>query len=105
MARQLLAEIGSGATIDRHASDQIIPFAALADGTSNFQIPFITEHVETAGWLAWLFLRAEVSAAGNTLVVTARTPAAGAWTRMGKMTRRPGRSVACARNYTCLAGF
>jgi len=69
VARQLLAEIGSGATIDRHASDQIIPFAALADGTSNFQIPFITEHVETAGWLAWLFLRAEVSAAGNTLVV------------------------------------
>ena len=33
VARQLLAEIDSGATIDRHASDQIIPFAALADGT------------------------------------------------------------------------
>jgi len=69
VARQLLAEIGSGATIDRHASDQIIPFAALADGTSRFQLPFITEHTETAGWLAWLFLRAEVRAAGSTLVI------------------------------------
>ena len=72
VARQLLAEIGSGATIDRHASDQVIPFAALADGTSRFQVPFVTEHTETAGWLAWLFLRAEVRAVGSTLVVHGR---------------------------------
>jgi RNA 3'-terminal phosphate cyclase (ATP) len=39
VARQLLAEVDSGATVDRHASDQIIPFASLADGTSSFQIP------------------------------------------------------------------
>jgi RNA 3'-terminal phosphate cyclase (ATP) len=69
VARQLLAEVDSGATIDRHASDQIIPFASLADGTSSFQVPFITEHTETAAWLAWLFLRTKVHAAGNTLVV------------------------------------
>lgn len=69
VARELLAEIDSGATVDRHASDQIIPFAALADGTSSFQIPFVTEHAETAGWLAWLFLRTEVRVAGTTLVV------------------------------------
>jgi len=69
VARQLLAEIGSGATIDRHASDQIIPFAALADGTSTFQVPFITEHTQTAGWLASLFLRAEVRATGQALTV------------------------------------
>ena len=72
VARQLLAEVDSGATIDRHASDQIIPFASLADGTSSFQVPIITEHTETAGWLAWLFLRAEVRATGNTLVVHGR---------------------------------
>jgi RNA 3'-terminal phosphate cyclase (ATP) len=72
VARQLLAEIDSGATIDRHASDQIIPFAALAAGTSSFQVPFITEHAETAGWLAGLFLRAEVRTTGNTLVVHGR---------------------------------
>lgn len=72
VARLLLAEIDSGATIDRHASDQIIPFAALADGTSSFQVPFITGHAETAGWLAWLFLRTEVRAAGSMLVVHGR---------------------------------
>jgi len=72
LARQLLAEVDSGATIDRYASDQIIPFAALAEGTSSFQVPFITEHTETAGWLASLFLRAEVRAAGNTLAVHGR---------------------------------
>jgi len=69
VARQLLGEIDSGATIDRHASDQIIPFAALADGTSSFQVPFVADHTETAGWLAWLFLRAEVRATGRTVVV------------------------------------
>ena len=69
MARQLLAEIGSGLTIDRHASDQIIPFAAFADGTGAFQVPFLTEHTQTARWLASLFLRAEVRAAGYTLVI------------------------------------
>jgi len=66
VARQLLAEVDSGAPIDRHASDQIIPFAALAGGTSSFQVPFITE---TAGWLALLFLRAEVRATVNSMVV------------------------------------
>jgi len=72
LARQLLAEVDSGATIDRHASDQIIPFASLADGISSFQVPFITGHTETAGWLASLFLRAEVGAAGTTLAVHGR---------------------------------
>jgi tRNA-splicing ligase RtcB (3'-phosphate/5'-hydroxy nucleic acid ligase) len=49
VAAQLLQEVDSGATLDRHASDQIIPFAAVADGTSRFQVPFVTEHTETAG--------------------------------------------------------
>jgi RNA 3'-terminal phosphate cyclase len=71
----LLEEIGSGATIDRHASDQIIPFASLADGTSRFQVPFITGHTETGGWLASLFLRAEVRAAPRTGEIA--TPMAG----------------------------
>ena len=69
VAGQLLEEINSGATIDRHASDQIIPFASLADGTSKFQVPFITGHTETAGWLASLFLHAKACTAGRTLAV------------------------------------
>jgi len=69
VARRLLAEVDSGATIDRNASDHVVPSAALAGRTSSLRIPFITEHTETAGWLASLFLRAEVRASGNTLVV------------------------------------
>jgi RNA 3'-terminal phosphate cyclase (ATP) len=69
VAGQLLEEVDSGATIDRHASDQIIPFASLAAGTSRFQVPFITEHAETAGWLASAFLQAEIRIMDRTLAV------------------------------------
>ena len=44
-ASDLLADLGSGATVDRHLADQVIPFAALAEGTSVFHIPSVTEHV------------------------------------------------------------
>ena len=74
-AHQLLEEIASGATLDRHASDQIIPFAALAQGTSKFRIPHVTGHTETGAWLASLFLGAQTRAEGQTLVITGqRTP-------------------------------
>ncbi len=69
VAHQLLEEISSGATIDRHASDQIIPYAAIAEGTSKFTVPFITGHTQTAGWLASLFLGAGIHAEGQTLAV------------------------------------
>ena len=69
VAHEFLEDIASGATIDRHASDQIIPFAALAEGTSTFQVPLITEHTETGGWLASAFLGAEISAGERTLVI------------------------------------
>ena len=69
VAHRLLEEISSGATIDRHASDQIIPYAALAEGTSKFTVPFITEHAQTAGWLASLFLGAGIHAEQHTLTV------------------------------------
>ena len=38
-------------------------------GSGSFQIPFSTQHTETTGWLAWLFLRAEVRATGSTPMV------------------------------------
>ncbi|MFN3682028.1 MAG: RNA 3'-terminal phosphate cyclase, partial [Nitrospira sp.] len=43
VAKQLLQEIESGATLDRFAADQLIPFAALAEGESRFIIPAITD--------------------------------------------------------------
>jgi RNA 3'-phosphate cyclase len=80
VAHQLLGEISSGATIDRHASDQIIPYAALAEGTSKFTVPFITEHTQTAAWLASLFPGAEVRIEEQALTVhghSTRPPRAG----------------------------
>lgn len=59
-ARQLLDEMTSGATVDRHAADQLLIFTALADGRSVYRAPAITDHVESAAWLATLFLGAEV---------------------------------------------
>jgi RNA 3'-terminal phosphate cyclase (ATP) len=50
-ALDLLADLGSGATVDRHLADQVIPFAALAKGRTTFQIPSLTEHVEARLWL------------------------------------------------------
>ena len=60
VARQLLQDLESGATLDRFAADQIIPFAALAGGESRFIIPAVTDHVLTGAWLADLFLGARV---------------------------------------------
>ncbi len=79
-AHQLLEEIASGATIDRHAADQIIPFAAVAAGTSKFKVPFISEHTATAAWLASVFTSADIHAEGQTLAISGRGaphPAAG----------------------------
>lgn len=59
VATQLLADWQTGASLDRFAADQIIPFAALAEGTSTFWVPAVTGHVQTAVWLAGLFFGAE----------------------------------------------
>lgn len=60
VARALLEEMSSGATLDRYASDQIIPFASLADGESRFLVPGPTDHIESGVWLSREFLGAEV---------------------------------------------
>jgi RNA 3'-terminal phosphate cyclase (ATP) len=59
VAKQLLADYLTGATVDRFAADQIIPFAALARGTSRFLIPQMTDHVQSGTWMARLFFGAE----------------------------------------------
>jgi RNA 3'-terminal phosphate cyclase (ATP) len=68
-ARCLLEDLATGATLDRFAGDQIIPFAALASGESRFRIPYLSEHIESNAWLSREFLGAEVRAEGHELVV------------------------------------
>lgn len=59
-AEELLEDLASGATVDRHAADQLLIFAALASGRSVYRAPAINDHVESAAWLADLFLGAIV---------------------------------------------
>lgn len=69
VARQLLEDMKTRATLDRYASDQIIPFAALASGESRFRIPRITEHIESSAWLCQEILGAKVKTDGHELSV------------------------------------
>jgi RNA 3'-phosphate cyclase len=55
VAKQLLDDMKSGTTLDRFAADQIIPFAALAEGESRFHVAAVTDHLLTNLWLAEKF--------------------------------------------------
>lgn len=69
VARRLLEDLETGATLDRYASDQIIPLAALAAGESRFRIPRVSEHIESSAWLSRDFLGADVRPDGHELIV------------------------------------
>ncbi len=60
VARMLLTDLHSGATVDRHLADQLVVYAALAEGTSEFLIPEVTDHVDTNLWLVQELLGAAV---------------------------------------------
>ncbi|HLC17226.1 MAG TPA: RNA 3'-terminal phosphate cyclase [Thermodesulfovibrionia bacterium] len=50
-ALQLLDDLQTGAAVDRFIADQLILYAALADGESAWLVPSVTEHVESNLWL------------------------------------------------------
>lgn len=50
-ALALRAEIDAGATLDVHATDQILIYLALAHGTSEFLARSVSSHAETTLWL------------------------------------------------------
>ena len=51
VANNLIADLASGATVDRFLSDQLVIFAALAEGISEYRIPSLTDHVDSNLWL------------------------------------------------------
>ena len=59
VATSLLEDLSTGATVDRYLADQLIFYAALADGVSQYRIPRLTEHVETNLWLVETILGAK----------------------------------------------
>ncbi len=58
-AKELSKEIRSGATLDVHLSDQMLPYMAMADGESSFQVREITNHTTTNMWLIEHFFDVE----------------------------------------------
>lgn len=67
VAGSLLGDLDSGATVDRYVADQLILYAALASGTSEYIVPRVTEHVETNLWLVASILGARVKLEGQRL--------------------------------------
>jgi RNA 3'-terminal phosphate cyclase (ATP) len=63
----LLEDLDCGATVDRHLADQLVIFAALGKGISEFLIPEATDHVRTNIWLAETILGARVTLEGHRL--------------------------------------
>ena len=51
----LLEDLASGASVDRHLADQLVPFAALATGVSRWRAPAPSEHLLANLWLAERF--------------------------------------------------
>jgi RNA 3'-terminal phosphate cyclase (ATP) len=69
VARSLLEDLASGATVDRFLADQLILFAGLAAGTSTYVVPRMTAHVETNLWLIETFLGATAEWEGRLLKI------------------------------------
>ncbi|MCK4282707.1 MAG: RNA 3'-phosphate cyclase, partial [Candidatus Brocadiae bacterium] len=62
-AAQLLKRaMESGACLDAHMADQILPYLALAGGTSRVSVAGITEHCRTNIWVIEQFLPARFQA-------------------------------------------
>jgi RNA 3'-terminal phosphate cyclase (ATP) len=68
-AARLMEDIRTGATVDRHLADQLIPYAAFAEGKSQYRIPSVTDHVEARLWLIETFFRAKTRIAENRLEI------------------------------------
>ncbi|MBU4304503.1 MAG: RNA 3'-phosphate cyclase [Candidatus Omnitrophica bacterium] len=69
VARSLLEDIDSGATVDRFTADQLILYAALADGESGYIIPRMSAHIDSNLWLVEKMLGAKVSLDGKRLLI------------------------------------
>jgi RNA 3'-terminal phosphate cyclase (ATP) len=69
VARNLLEDLDSRATVDRFIADQIIIYAALGNGESQYIFPKITEHIESNLWLIKEILGVEISIERNLLKI------------------------------------
>jgi RNA 3'-terminal phosphate cyclase (ATP) len=59
-AKALRQEMDGRGTLDVHAADQLLPYLALADGTSSFRVREMTGHLRTQMDLVRRFLDVRV---------------------------------------------
>ena len=59
-AAALVAEIQSGATLDVHAADQLLPYLAWPDRPSHFLVQGVSGHLETMAWLVPQFVPSKI---------------------------------------------
>lgn len=71
-ALDLMETIGSGATVDEHMLDQVLPYMGLAKGESTVMAEELTQHAETNIWVVERFLgkRFDIEKAGNLVRVS-----------------------------------
>ncbi len=68
-ASKLGKEIASGACLDSHMADQILPFLAFANGESAISVAEVTEHVKTNIWVIEQFLPVKFEIRGNVITI------------------------------------
>ena len=64
-ALALLKEQKTGASLDKHLADQILPYLALAPGKSQVIVSEITNHCRTNIWVIEKFLKGKIEIKGN----------------------------------------
>jgi len=65
----LLEDLATRAATDRHLADQLILFAALAEGTTQYLIPMMTDHIQSNLWLVDRILGVKSELNGNLLTI------------------------------------
>jgi len=69
VAHSFIEDVETGAAVDRYVADQLIIYAGLAEGTTRYSVPRITEHVETNLWLIEKFLGVKANISGNVVEI------------------------------------
>ena len=64
-ASQLISEVSTGMAIDSHLCDMLIPYLAVAEGTSKIGVTSITSHLTTNIWAVKQILGAEMELHGK----------------------------------------
>src|SRR3990172_4218094 len=64
----LLAWVASGALVDDHLADQLIPFLSLTPWVSTFTCPTLSPHLRTVAWVVQQFLPARIDLGDGTFI-------------------------------------